>query len=79
MPKQKFKLGDAVAKLTKALHIPHCEKCERRRLILNEIQKLGVKETVKRLKAVGNAEKTDREKEAQLKVVMEKLRECCDE
>lgn len=30
-------MGDAIAKLTKMLHIPHCAKCERRRLILNEI------------------------------------------
>ncbi|MBI2099846.1 MAG: hypothetical protein HYT48_00720 [Candidatus Vogelbacteria bacterium] len=37
MPKSRFKLGDAIAKLTKMLHIPHCAKCERRRLILNEI------------------------------------------
>ncbi|MEK7569559.1 MAG: hypothetical protein AAB500_01555 [Patescibacteria group bacterium] len=35
--KLRFKLGDAIAKITKALHIPHCAKCEKRREILNEI------------------------------------------
>mgnify|MGYP001574599158 FL=1 len=34
---QKLKLGDAIAKITKILHIPHCAKCEKRRQILNEI------------------------------------------
>ena len=35
--KQRLKLGDAIAKITKILHIPHCIKCEKRRQILNEI------------------------------------------
>lgn len=35
--KQKLKLGDAIAKITKILRIPHCQKCEKRRQILNEI------------------------------------------
>jgi hypothetical protein len=48
--KRKFRLGDAVAKLAKILHIPHCANCEKRRLILNEIEQAGLKETLKRLK-----------------------------
>lgn len=50
MVTKQFKLGDTIAKLAKSLRIPHCENCERRRLILNEIQTAGVKETMKRLK-----------------------------
>ena len=48
-----------IAKLTKVLNIPHCEKCEKRRMILNEIQKVGVKETVRRLKAIGVSARED--------------------
>ena len=48
--KKQFKLGDAIAKLAKILHIPHCLKCEKRRLILNEVRTLGVKETINKLK-----------------------------
>lgn len=50
MGKYQFKLGDAIAWLAKLLHIPQCENCERRRIILNDIQTVGVKETMKRLK-----------------------------
>jgi len=48
--KQTIKLGDTIAKLTKILHIPHCKKCERRRLILNEISEFGLRETMRKLK-----------------------------
>ncbi|KKW35541.1 MAG: hypothetical protein UY83_C0006G0018 [Candidatus Adlerbacteria bacterium GW2011_GWA1_54_10] len=47
--RSRFKLGDAIARVAKILRIPHCQNCEKRRLILNEIQTLGVKETIKRL------------------------------
>ena len=50
MGKYQFKLGDAIAKLARFLRIPHCTNCERRRIILNEIQTAGLKETMKRLK-----------------------------
>lgn len=73
MTKQ-FRLGDAVAKLAKILHIPHCEKCERRRLILNKIQELGVKETVKKLKAVGV-----KDNNWSVEDIVEKLNDCCNE
>lgn len=47
---KQFKLGDAIARLAKILRIPHCDNCERRRVILNEIQTAGVRETLKKLK-----------------------------
>ncbi len=47
---KKLRLGDLIAKITKFLHIPHCMKCEKRRVILNEIQDAGIKETLKKLK-----------------------------
>jgi len=50
MNKKKFKLGDFIAKITKFLHIPHCIKCEKRRVILNNIAGIGVMETLKKLK-----------------------------
>ncbi len=68
-----LKLGDAIAKLTKALGIPHCEKCEQRRMILNEIQKVGLKETARRLRMVGQTSTKD----VDLKKVIEKLTDCC--
>lgn len=46
---KRFKIGDAIAKLTKMLGIPHCLKCEKRRLILNDAQELGLRETIKKL------------------------------
>ncbi len=46
----KIRLGDAIARITKLLHIPHCDKCEKRRKILNEIQETGMKETLRKLK-----------------------------
>lgn len=72
---KQIKLGDTVAKLAKALGIPHCPKCEKRRLILNEIQKLGLKETARRMLAV-NRNTTNKENRA-LKDVVAKLTDCC--
>jgi len=48
--KLSIKLGDIIAKFTKVLHLPHCKKCERRRLILNEISESGLRETMRKLK-----------------------------
>jgi hypothetical protein len=78
MTKPQFKLGDAIAKLTKVLHIPHCAKCEQRRLILNEIQKLGVKETMKQLKATGLKE-APKGKQWSLEDIMDNMTDCCGE
>ena len=47
---KQFKLGDAIAKLAHILHIPHCKNCERRLVILNEVQTTGLKETLRKLK-----------------------------
>ena len=74
MAKQ-IKFGDLVANLTKAFGIPHCPKCERRRLILNEIQKHGVKETIKKMRSVGRSESIKEEKD--LQEVIQKLNDCC--
>ena len=74
--KQPLKLGDAIAKLTEALHIPHCEKCEQRRQILNEIRRLGVKETAKKLMVLESENKSD--KFVELKDIIKKLEDCCD-
>ncbi len=68
----KIKLGDAVAKLAKALHIPHCQKCERRRLVLNEIQKFGVKETIRRLRVVNAIPEGWTVEE-----IVKKMQDCC--
>lgn len=87
---KQLKLGDTVAKIAKALHIPHCKKCEQRRLILNEIRTLGMKETIKRLKAIGLSE--PKEKSGPLRrgnseaseswsveEIIKKMEDCCDE
>ena len=50
MDTKKLRLGDIIAKITAFFHIPHCLKCEKRRVILNEITELGIKETIKKLK-----------------------------
>lgn len=73
---KQIKLGDAIAGLTKVLHIPHCSKCEKRRQILNEIQNLGIKETVRRLREVSdnNTKVTDKN----VKEIMKKLEDCCN-
>lgn len=72
---KRIKLGDAIAGLTKALHIPHCPKCEKRRQILNEIQSLGIKETVRRLREVreSNTDVTSKN----VKEIIKKLEDCC--
>lgn len=78
--KQQLKLGDAVAKIAKVLHIPHCEKCEQRRLILNEIRTLGMRETIKRLKAVGLSEAKEKSGESwSVGEIIKKMEDCCDE
>lgn len=78
--KRQLKLGDAVAKIAKVLHIPHCEKCEQRRLILNEIRTLGMKETLKRLKAVGLSDTKKKSGEAwTVEEIVKKMEDCCDE
>ena len=69
-----IKLGNMIAGLTKVLRISHCDKCEQRRVILNEIQKIGLKETVKRMRAIGNIPKNE-----DLKDVIAKLTDCCKE
>ncbi len=71
-----IKLGDAIAGLTKALHIPHCSKCEKRRQILNEIQSLGIKETVRRLKEVNESSINVTSKN--VKEIIKKLEDCCN-
>ena len=78
--KRQLKLGDAVAKVAKALHIPHCEKCEQRRLILNEIKTLGMRETIKRLRIVGlsNTKKNSGESWS-VEEIVKKMEDCCDE
>lgn len=73
---RRIKLGDAIARLTKALHIPHCPKCEKRRQILNEIQNIGIKETVRRLKKVGESNTNVTNKN--VKEIMKKLEDCCN-
>jgi len=79
MSKQQLKLGDAIAKLAHVLRIPHCPQCERRRLILNEIHKVGVRETVKRLRAIGfhpSAKRT--EEKWSVEDIVKKMEDCCD-
>ena len=79
MSKQQLKLGDAITKLAKVLHIPRCPECERRRLILNEIQKVGVRETVRRLRATGfrtSAKRADQK--WSVEDIVKKMEECCD-
>ena len=47
--KKDIKLGDAIANITKFLGIPHCEKCEKRRQILNRAGELSLRELKKQL------------------------------
>lgn len=78
--KEQFKLGDAISKLTKMLGIRHCSKCEQRRLILNEIQKTGIKETVRKLKAVGLSFSDKVADEAwSTEDIIKKMDDCCGE
>jgi hypothetical protein len=76
MKKRSLKLGDMIAALTKTLHIPHCEKCEKRRLILNEVRKLGIRETMRRLKAAGVVEVGDGN-ERPVEALIKELNDCC--
>lgn len=79
MIKQQIKLGDAIAKIVKVLHIPHCEKCEQRRLILNEIRTLGIKETIKKLKAVNPSKPKEKYDQSwSLEEIIKKMEDCCD-
>lgn len=78
--KPQLKLGDAVAKIAKALHIPHCEKCERRRLILNEIKTLGMRETIKRLRTIKLSQPKESSGESwSVEEIVKKMEDCCDE
>src|SRR3989344_6923510 len=72
---KRIKFGDAIAGLTKVLHIPHCPKCEKRRQILNDIQSLGIKEVVRRLREVGESNTNVTNKD--VKKIMKKLEDCC--
>lgn len=87
---KQLKLGDAITKIAKALHIPHCEKCEQRRLILNKVKTLGMRETIKKLKAVGFSNtknkadplhQSDSETSESWSVeeIIKKMEDCCDE
>lgn len=66
-----------IAGLTKAFHIPHCEKCEKRRVILNEIRKRGIRETVRRLKAAG-VSNVGGGNSRSVEELVKKLSDCCD-
>lgn len=77
---QQFKLGNMIAKMAKALHIPHCDKCEQRRLILNEVRSLGIGETIRKLRTVGFSPSSKRSDEKKsIEEVISKLTDCCKE
>lgn len=78
--KRQFKLGNMVAKIAKALHVSHCDKCEQRRLILNEVGSLGIRETIKKLRAVGFfvSPKHSNEKKS-IEEIISRLKDCCKE
>ena len=79
MSKQQLKLGDAIARLAKVFRIPHCPGCEQRRLILNEIQKVGIQETVRRLRAMGFYSLAKRaDQKWSVEDIVKKMEECCD-
>ena len=48
-----IKVGDQIAKFTKAFGIKPCSKCEQRRRVLNEIKERGIAGTLKALKDIG--------------------------
>jgi len=48
-----IRVGDSIAKFTKAFGIESCSKCEQRRRVLNEIKKRGIVGTLKALKEIG--------------------------
>lgn len=77
--KRQLKLGDAVANVARALHIPHCEKCEQRRLILNEIALIGIKETMRRLGAIGLSRSKKKSGKAwTVEELIKKMEDCCN-
>lgn len=78
--KRQFRLGDMVAKMAKALHIPHCDRCEQRRLILNEVRSSGIRETIRKLRAVGFSvsPKHSNEKKS-IEEIISRLTDCCKE
>lgn len=47
-----MRLGDIIANVSHMLGIKHCEKCERRRVILNDLGSVGIRETARRLKSI---------------------------
>ena len=76
---RELRLGDVITKLASALHIPQCEKCEQRQRILNEIQKVGVKETIRRLREVGFSYSSGTsEKPPSLQALIKEMEDCCD-
>jgi hypothetical protein len=77
--KRQLKLGDTVAKIARLLRIPHCEKCERRRRILNEIRTLGMKETIRRLRVVGLSKSNGDNESWSVEEIIKKMEDCCDE
>ncbi len=78
--KQQIRLGDMIAKIAKSFHIPHCEKCEQRRLILNAVKSSGIKETIKRLRAVGVSVSSKRSDEKRsMEEIISRLVDCCKE
>lgn len=80
MRKKQLKWGDIIAKLAKLLGIRHCSKCEQRRLILNDIQKVGVKETVRKLRAVGlSFSKNVADGAWSVEDITKKMEDCCGE
>ena len=75
MSEKELKIGDAIARLTRALGIRHCPRCEQRRLILNEMRRLGIRETARRLMSI---EKNSGDETENVKKIMKELEECCD-
>ena len=42
----------AIKLIPQSVRPTHCSRCEQRKLVLNEVRKLGVRETFKRLKEI---------------------------
>ena len=51
-----LQVGDMIAALTKTLGIKPCASCEKRRLILNRIREIGLKDTITQLKETFKSE-----------------------
>lgn len=78
--KLQFRLGDVVAQMAKVLHIPHCDKCEQRRRILNAVRSTGIRETIRKLKTVGFSVSPKRSDEKKsMEEIISKLTDCCKE